>query len=141
MFFASLFCLKNDRSTSSSNIIAQWSRHACLDIKSREFMLSSLKEFVLVAWKDWDRGRNLTSNFPLEVAFTELYYISGDCALIPRQSTNCNQKHGGFWPNLRHFDVTVSLFSCRTPLTRYLSGKNYKHEPWSVDGAMKIGKL
>ena len=55
---------------------------------------------------------------------TELYYISGDCALIPRQSTNCNQKHGGFWPNLRHFDVTVSLFSCRTPLTRYLSGKN-----------------
>ena len=57
-------------------------------------------------------------------ASTELYYISGDCALIPRQSTNCNQKHGGFWPNLRHFDVTVSLFSCRTPLTRYLSGKN-----------------
>ena len=56
--------------------------------------------------------------------FTDLYYISGDCALIPRQSTNCNQKHGGFWPNLRHFDVTVSLFSCRTPLTRYLSGKN-----------------
>ena len=55
---------------------------------------------------------------------TELYYISGDCALIPRQSTNCNQKHGGFWPNLRHFDVTVSLFSCRTPLTRYLSSKN-----------------
>ena len=55
---------------------------------------------------------------------TELYYISGDCALIPRQSTNCNQKHGGFWPNLRHFDVTVSLFSCRIPLTRYLSGKN-----------------
>ena len=55
---------------------------------------------------------------------TELYYISGDCALIPRQSTNCNKKHGGFWPNLRHFDVTVSLFSCRTPLTRYLSGKN-----------------
>ena len=75
---------------------------------------------------------------------TELYYISGDCALIPRQSTNCNQKHGGFWPNLRHFDVTVSLFSCRTPLTRYLSGKNcknFKHEPWSVDGPMKIGKL
>ena len=59
-----------------------------------------------------------------KVNFTELYYISGDCALIPRQSTNCNQKHGGFWPNLRHFDVTVSLFSCRTPLTRYLSGKN-----------------
>ena len=58
------------------------------------------------------------------VRTTELYYISGDCALIPRQSTNCNQKHGGFWPNLRHFDVTVSLFSCRTPLTRYLSGKN-----------------
>ena len=58
------------------------------------------------------------------VLSTELYYISGDCALIPRQSTNCNQKHGGFWPNLRHFDVTVSLFSCRTPLTRYLSGKN-----------------
>ena len=25
------------------------SRHACLDIKSREFMLSSLKKFVLVA--------------------------------------------------------------------------------------------
>ena len=55
---------------------------------------------------------------------TELYYISGDCALIPRQSTNCNQKHEGFWQNLRHFEVTVSLFSCRTPLTRYLSGKN-----------------
>ena len=30
------------------------------------------------------------------VSVTELYYISGDCALIPRQSTNCNQKHGGF---------------------------------------------
>ena len=60
----------------------------------------------------------------LNASTTELYYISGDCALIPRQSTNCNQKHGGFWPNLRHFDVTVSLFSCRTPLTRYLSGKN-----------------
>ena len=62
--------------------------------------------------------------FAANVPTTELYYISGDCALIPRQSTNCNQKHGGFWPNLRHFDVTVSLFSCRTPLTRYLSGKN-----------------
>ena len=58
------------------------------------------------------------------VTTTELYYTSGDCTLIPRQPTNCNKKHGGFWPNLRHFDVTVSLFSCRTPLTRYLSGKN-----------------
>ena len=62
--------------------------------------------------------------FDVSVKITELYYISGDCALILHQSTNCNQKHGGFWPNLRHFDVTVSLFSCRTPLTRYLSGKN-----------------
>ena len=58
-------------------------------------------------------------------SYTELYYISGDCALIPRQSTNYNQKHGGFWPNLRHFDVTISLFSCRTPLTKYLSGKTH----------------
>ena len=58
------------------------------------------------------------------VAGTELYYISGDCALILCQLTNCNKKHGGFWPNLRHFDVTISLFSCRTPLTKYLSGKN-----------------
>ena len=58
------------------------------------------------------------------VHITELYNISGDCALIPRQSTNSNEKHGGFWPNLRHFDVTISLFSCRTPLTKYLSGKN-----------------
>ena len=41
---------------------------------------------------------------------TELYYISGDCALIPRQSTNCNQKHGGFWPTLHHFDVTIPYF-------------------------------
>ena len=65
-----------------------------------------------------------TRAFLSRLATTELYYISGDCALIPRQSTNCNQKHGGFWQNLRHFDVTVSLFSCRTPLTRYLSGKN-----------------
>ena len=43
---------------------------------------------------------------------------------MPRQSANCNQKHGGFWPNLRHFDVTISLFPCRTPLTKYLTGKN-----------------
>ena len=56
---------------------------------------------------------------------TELYYISGDCALIQRQSTNCNQKHGGLWPNLRHFDVTISLFSCRAPLTQYIIGKNH----------------
>ena len=54
------------------------SRHACLDIKSREFMLSSLKEFVLVAWKDWDRGRNLTSNFRLEVAF-QFYLVHWLC--------------------------------------------------------------
>ena len=64
-------------------------------------------------------------SLPLQVVHTELYYISGDCALIPRQSTNCNQKHGGFWPNLRHFDVTISLFSCRTPLTKYIIGKNH----------------
>ena len=68
------------------------------------------------------RAINSGKRESLKVVITELYYISGDCALIPRQSTNCNQKHGGFWPNLRHFDV--SLFSCRTPLTRYLSGKN-----------------
>ena len=35
-----------------------------------------------------------------------------------------HKKHGGFWPNLRHFGVTISLCSCRTPLTKYLSGKN-----------------
>ena len=61
----------------------------------------------------WELRRYFVAGAPP----TELYYISGDCALIPRQSTNCNQKHGGFWPNLRHFDVTISLFSCRTPLT------------------------
>jgi hypothetical protein len=36
-------------------------------------------------------------------------YISGDRASIPRQSKMCDQKHGGFWPNLRHFDVTIDL--------------------------------
>ena len=69
-------------------------------------------------------GLEIRNRYFLVGTRTELYYIYGDCALIPRQSTNCNKKHGGFWPNLRHFDVTVSLFSCRTPLTRYLSGKN-----------------
>ena len=38
---------------------------------------------------------------------TELYYISGDRALIPRQSKKCPQKHGGFWPKIRHFDVII----------------------------------
>ena len=70
------------------------------------------------------QATNRSNLYQIMVEPTELYYISGDCALIPRQSTNCNQKHGGFWPNLRHFDVTVSLFSCRIPLTKYLSGKN-----------------
>ena len=38
---------------------------------------------------------------------TELYYISGDRALIQSQSKNCPQKHGGFLPKICHFDVTV----------------------------------
>ena len=38
---------------------------------------------------------------------TELYYISGDRALIQSQSKKCPQKHGGFWPKIRHFDVII----------------------------------
>jgi hypothetical protein len=34
--------------------------------------------------------------------------ISGDRALIPRQSKMCDQKHGGFLPNLHHFDYPAS---------------------------------
>ncbi len=30
--------------------------------------------------------------------------------LASRQSKMCRQKHGGFLPNLRHFDVTIDLF-------------------------------
>ena len=41
------------------------------------------------------------------VLTTELYYISGDRALIQSQSKKCPQKHGGFLPKIRHFDVTV----------------------------------
>ena len=41
------------------------------------------------------------------IGTTELYYISGDRALIPRQSKKCPQKHGGFWPKIRHFDVII----------------------------------
>ena len=33
--------------------------------------------------------------------------ISGDRALIQSQSKKCPQKHGGFLPKIRHFDVTV----------------------------------
>ncbi len=36
--------------------------------------------------------------------------ISVDCALASRQSKKCLQKHGRFWPNLRHFDLTIDLF-------------------------------
>ena len=36
--------------------------------------------------------------------------ISGDRALASRRSKMCDQKHGGFWPNIRHFDVTIDLF-------------------------------
>ena len=28
-------------------------------------------------------------------------------ALIQSQSKKCPQKHGGFWPKIRHFDVTL----------------------------------
>ena len=41
------------------------------------------------------------------VKSTELYYISGDRALIQSQSKKCPRKHGGFLPKIRHFDVTV----------------------------------
>ncbi len=44
-------------------------------------------------------------NFPLSST-----NISGDRALASRQLKICTQKHGGFWPNLRHFDVTIDLF-------------------------------
>ncbi len=45
--------------------------------------------------------------------------ISGDraCdrALASRQSKKCPQKHGGFWPNLRHFDVIIiRIFMVKT---------------------------
>ena len=46
--------------------------------------------------------------------------ISGDRALIPRQSKKCRQKHGGFWPKIRHFYVTNL---CYRPLTSYECGK------------------
>ena len=42
-----------------------------------------------------------------KVQTTELYYISGDRALIQSQSKKCPQKQGGFWLKLRHFDVTL----------------------------------
>ena len=38
---------------------------------------------------------------------TELYYISGDRAPVPRQSKKCPQKHGGFPLKIRQFDVTL----------------------------------
>ena len=41
--------------------------------------------------------------------------ISGDRALASRQSKKCPQKHGGFWPNLRHFDVIIiRIFMVKT---------------------------
>ena len=46
--------------------------------------------------------------------------ISGDRALIPRQSKKCPQKHGGFWPKIRHFYVTNLWYR---PLTSYECGK------------------
>ena len=46
---------------------------------------------------------------------TELYYISGDRALIQSQSKKCPQKHGGFWPKIRHFDVIIiAIFMVQT---------------------------
>ncbi len=36
--------------------------------------------------------------------------ISGGRALASRQSKMCRQKHGGYWPNLRHYDVVSPLF-------------------------------
>ena len=41
-------------------------------------------------------------------------------ALIPRQSKKCRQKHGGFWPKIRHFYVTNLWYR---PLTSYECGK------------------
>ncbi len=43
--------------------------------------------------------------------------ISGDHALASRQSKKCPQKHGGFWPNLHHYDVVSPLFQ-DLPLTK-----------------------
>ncbi len=45
--------------------------------------------------------------------------ISGDRAVASRQSKKCPQKHGGFWPNLRHFDVTIDLFLVNTTDQKY----------------------
>ena len=47
--------------------------------------------------------------------------ISGDRALIPRQSKMCPRKHGGFLPKIRHFYVTL-LWS--RPLTSCKCGKS-----------------
>ena len=48
-------------------------------------------------------------NFDINVSVqtTELYYISGDLALIQSQSKKCPQKHGGFFAKKRHFDVII----------------------------------
>ena len=45
----------------------------------------------------------------------------------------CDQKHGGFWPNLRHFDVTIDLFLWRIPLTLNTNVKKTEiHTPRSI---------
>ncbi len=45
----------------------------------------------------------------------------------------CDRKHGGFWPNLRHFDVTIDLFLWRIPLTKNTNVKKTEiHTPLSI---------
>ena len=58
---------------------------------------------------------------------TELYYISGYRALIPRQSKKCPQEHGGFWPKIRHFDVIIiPIFMVQTTDTQNCSATRRK---------------
>ncbi len=59
--------------------------------------------------------------------------ISGDRALASGQSKMCDRKHGGYWPNLRHFDVTIDLFLWRIPLTKNTNVKKTEiHTPLSI---------
>ena len=73
---------------------------------------------------------------------TELYYISGDRALIPRQSKKCPQKHGGFWPKIRHFDVIIiPIFMVQTTDTQNCSEMRRKQNiltPLAILKCLKI---
>ena len=53
-----------------------------------------------------------------------------DCALILRQSTNCNQKHGGFCQITSFWPHSFFTFMLKTNDQLYLSSKNnFSHTP------------